>query len=128
MDETDTATIELSKGEAREVIGALAAFDAGKSGREDERILNVENLLQREFGFEESRAGNDRGIVEAFFDVFDDDGRDHEIQLSRREATEVVRALDELDDRRTPEEAETVADVRGRFAETYDLDDRPAGR
>lgn len=129
MDDTDTASIELEKSEARKVINALSEYEAKTSGREDERVLNVESLLQREFGFEEGQSRDDRNISDVFSNIFNDDHRDHEIQLSRTEATEVVRALDDLDGQGSSREAETVTDLRTRFAETFDLGGgRTAGR
>lgn len=134
MDDTDTTGIELSESEAREVINALSEYETRATGREGERALNVERLLQREFGFEEGQVGGggDRNVSDVFSNIFDDDGGTHEIQLSRAEAVEVVHALDDFDGRERPGETETVTNVRGRFARAFDLDDgddeRAAGR
>lgn len=136
MDDTDSAGIELSKGEAREVINALSEYETRASGRrEEERVLNVESLLQREFGFDEGQTadGGDRNISDVFSNIFDDDhDGTHEIQLSRTEASEVVRALDDFDGQESRGETETVTNVRDRFAQTFDVDgaddDRTAGR
>ncbi len=123
MDDTDTETVELSRAEARIVISALSERQVGASGRDEERALNLEELLQREFGFEERHLGDRGGYLDAFTDVFDSEDSEHEVQLSRVEAEEVVRALDDL---RTTEGAdadtETIADLRHRFAEAFDLD------
>lgn len=128
MDDTDTAAIELNKSEAREVINALSEYETRASGREDERVLNVESLLQREFGFEEGQS-DDRNIADVFSNIFHDDHTEHEVQLSRTEAAEVVRALDDFDGQESSSEAETVTDLRTRFVETFDLDDgHTAGR
>lgn len=123
MKDSDTATVELTKGEAREIINALSAYRTTESGRDEQRARNVEDLLQREFGFEERHFEDDRSIVEAFADVFDEG--DDEIELSRTEAAEVVSALAEFEGH-SSEDAETVADLRSRFEETFDLDTHSA--
>lgn len=125
MDDTDTTGIELSESEARKVINALSEYETRATGREGERALNVERLLQREFGFEEGQVGggDDRDISDVFSNIFDSDGGTHEIQLSRAEAVEVVRALDEFDGQESPGETETVTNVRDRFVRAFDVDD-----
>ncbi|RDI72478.1 hypothetical protein [Halopelagius longus] len=135
MDDTNSTGIELSKGEAREVINALSEYETRATGRrEEERVLNVESLLQREFDFDEGQTGGggDRNISDVFSNIFDDDGGTHEIQLSRTEATEIVRALDDFDGQESRGETETVTNVRDRFVRTFDVDDvddeRSAGR
>lgn len=121
MDDTDTATIELTRGEAREVINALSTYQFETSGHDEKRALDVREFLQREFEFEESHFEDDSSLVDAFVDLFDDDG-EHEIRLSRAEAAEVVPALADLEADSDPAEAETIAGLRGRFEETFDLD------
>lgn len=123
MDETDTATIELTKGEARELINALSDYRLETSGREEERVLNLRELLQREFGFDEGRFEDDGNVVEMLSGVFDDSDT-HEVELSKSEAGEVDDALAAFEPESTPDETETVESLRERFAETYDLDDR----
>lgn len=121
MDDTDTATVELSQGEAREVINALSAYEAGASGRDEERALNVERLLQREFGFEKQQFEDDRGYLDTFSNIFTVESDEHEVELSRPEAREILTALDGLESREAGADAETIGDLRGRFAETFDL-------
>lgn len=121
MDDSDTATVELTKSEAREVINALSSYRTAAAGRDEQRARNVEELLQREFGFEERHLEDDRSIVETFAEVFENRDGEHEIELSRSEATEVVAALDEFEGSPS-EDAETVADLRDRFEATFDLD------
>lgn len=121
MDDTDTATIELSKAEAREVINALSEYRTRTSGRDEERALNVEELLQREFGFEQRHFEEDNNPLEVFANVFADRDEDHEVELSRVEAAEVDSALAEAD-RSSRDEAETVEDLRDRFQGTFDLE------
>ena len=126
MDDTDTATIELTRAEAREVINALAEYETGATGRDEERALNVEDLLQREFGFKEEHFGGDRGYLDTFTNIFNEPDTEHEVQLSRVEAREIVHALDELGQHgeySADADAETVQDLRARFADTFDLDD-----
>ena len=123
MDDTDTATVELSRGEARKVINALSEYQTGASGRDEERALNVEELLQREFGFEKRHLGDQRGYLDAFTDIFDREESEHEVQLSRVEAKEIVRALGDLEAKEGDSaDTTTIADLRHRFAETFDLD------
>lgn len=126
MDDTDTATIELTKGEAREIINALSTYQVGASGRDERRALDIEKFLQREFGFEERQFQERDSLPELFVDAFAADDGGHEIQLSRAEAAEVVPALDELEPG-SPPEAETIAELQDELAETFDLDaDRAA--
>ena len=127
MDDTDSETIELTRGEAREVINAMAEYETGASGRDEERALNIEELLQREFGFDDEHFAGDRGYLDTFTNIFNDKDDDHEVQLSRVEAREIVRGLDELGrhEDHSPNE-DTRRDLRGRFVETFDLDDESA--
>ncbi|MFC6824389.1 hypothetical protein [Halopelagius fulvigenes] len=129
MDDTDSTGIELTKSEARKVINALSEYETRASGqREEERVLNVESLLQREFGFEEGQARDDRNIADVFSNIFNDDDGTHEVQLSRTEATEVVRALDDFDGQERSGETGTVRNIRDRFVQTFDVDDAGDGR
>ena len=123
MDETETATVELTKGEAREVINALSAYQYSASGRDDDLALDIRELLQREFGFEDRHFENDQSLVESFAEVFDTSD-DHEVQFSRVEAEEVVSALSESETDADPAEAETVESIREEFERTFDLNGR----
>ncbi|WP_226011183.1 hypothetical protein [Halomicrobium salinisoli] len=121
----DTATIELSRPEAREVINALSTEIATESGPEEERALNVREFLQREFDFEDSDFSDhddDGGIFTlspaAWFG--DDDEDTHDVQLSRSEAVEVDLALAEQEGS-SEGEAETIMDLRERLDEAFDL-------
>lgn len=123
MADTDAEAIELTREEAREVINALTNFQFEVSGREEERALNVRQFLKREFDFEEEHFDDQRGLADLWENVFDPDYDDeHEIQLVEPEAAEVVAALAEAEGDAKPGEAETIADIRGRFEETFDLD------
>lgn len=120
MDDSDTATVELSKGEAREVINALSSYQTTETGREERRALNVEQFLQREFGFGEEDTGLTGDIGESFASFLDDsDTHTHEVQLSRAEAEEVVAALG-AHENDSATDAGTISDLRTRFAETFD--------
>lgn len=125
MDESDTATVELSREEAREVINALSDYQYEVSGREEERALNLRELLKREFGFEDRHFEADAGLLDAFGEIFGDDDDPHEVEFSRAEAAEVDDALAELGGS-NPDEGETIADVRRRFERAFDLEDRDA--
>lgn len=121
MDDTETAEIELDRGDAREVINALSGYQSEVSGRDERRALNVREFLQREFGFEEQHIEEDRSLLETYANIFDDDEGPHDVELSRVEAAEVDRALADLEADSEPE-AETIADLRDRLAATFDLD------
>ena len=121
MNDTNTARIGLTEGEARAVINALSNYEVGVSGEEEETALNVERLLQREFGFEQRQLRGDRNIADFFPDIFGGGG-DREIQLSRGEAVEVVRALDDHKENVDPTQALTVSDLYDRFRDTFDID------
>lgn len=123
MDDSDTATVELTRNEARKVIGALSEYHVETSGRDEERVLNVEELLQREFGFEERHFGTESSYLDTFTNIFNEKSDDHEVQLSRVEAEEVVRALDDHEATASDSsDAETTANLRDRFAEAFDPD------
>lgn len=120
MAETDTETIELTREEAREVINALTNYQFEVSGRDEVRALNVRQFLKREFDFEEEHFDDQRGLVDIWEDIFGGEG--HEVQLVRAEAAEVAAALAESEADSKPREAETIATLRERFEETFDLD------
>ena len=122
MQDTDTATIELTRSEAREVINALSSHMVAASGRDERRALNVREFLQREFDFEDRHFDEGTDINELFLDIFDSDDGDHEIQLSRAEASEVLEALVEEESEAEPSEREAIADLRDRLEERFDLD------
>ena len=124
MNETDTATIQLTRGEAREVINALSNYEVTASGAEEERALNTEKFLQREFGFEERPTDDGLNFADIVANVFGEDNSEHEVELSRAEAAEVERALDGLAERSgtADENKATIEDLRRRLAETFDLD------
>lgn len=119
MDDSETATVELTREEAREVINALSNYQVELSGDDERRALEVREFLQREFDFEDESFAVNRSLVDVF--VNNEPAEDHEIQLTRAEAAEVVPALAKLEANSTPEDAETVADVRDRFQETFEL-------
>lgn len=121
MGDSDTATVELSEGEAREIINALSERQTRETGRDEERTLEVRSLLQREFGFEEPEFDDPREVVDEIVAVFDEDTGTHEVQLSRAEAAEIEPALARLESGSEPGEADTIADIRDRLQETFDL-------
>lgn len=128
MKESDTATIELTRVEAQEVINALANYEVKVSGQEEKQVLNVRELLKREFGFKEpdfERQSADGAINlgDTITDIFGGDDED-EIQLSRSEAAEVVAALADFEE----ESGSTglIRDVRSRIEETFNLPDDAA--
>jgi hypothetical protein len=122
----DTARFELSKSEARVVIEALSSYQARTTGREERRALNVQEFLQREFGYKGDDFGEGRDLVESFADIFDaGEDETREIQLSRPEAEEIVDALDGVEaDSADPE---TVRDLRSRFADSFESETHSEG-
>ncbi|ELZ30475.1 hypothetical protein C474_11701 [Halogeometricum pallidum JCM 14848] len=126
MEDSDTATVELSKGEAREAINALSSYRTTETGQDERRALNVEEFLQREFGFKDDDTGLSN-IGESFASFLDDsDEQSHEVQLSRAEAEEVVEAL-AAHENDSATDAGTVRDLRTRLAETYELNRSDSG-
>lgn len=122
MEDSDTETIELSDGEAREIINALSQHQARTVGAEAERDLQLRQLLKREFGYEDEPSGDDETILDDAIDIIEGLESGHEIELSRGEAAEIDEALAETDPDR--QDADVIDDLRDRFAETYDLDER----
>lgn len=125
MDDSNAATIELTPEEARAVVNALANYQLEASGDDERRALEVRDLLEREFDLADEQFAADSSFFDEFLETFDlDDGdRSHEIELTRGEAAEVDRALADFDTEAAATEAATVADLRERFAETFDLGD-----
>lgn len=138
----DTGTVELTRPEAREVIGALTDHRVRSAGEEDVRALDIRDHLAREFDFDEYR-GED-GNAQLDFGVSADDsvldwgdGDAKEVSLSRAEAVEVIDALlrkeerlesDEAASTLDRREADTVADIREKFDDEFDVDaDRIVG-
>ena len=122
MAETDTETFELTSEQAREVVNALTNYQYDVSGRDEQRVLNVRQLLKREFDLaDEHLDEEDLGLVDWWGDVFDDDD-EHDVQLSRAEAREVAAALREEETDAEPADAETMADVRERIESAFDMD------
>lgn len=120
MDDSDVATIELSKGEASEVISALSKYEVKKSGFEDERILNIREQFQKTFGFEE--VNDEDGVIEELTDAFFEDSATEEVELARAEAKEIVAALTELEQRESDSETERIDEIQNRFMATFDLE------
>lgn len=119
MNGTDTATIELDEGEAREVINALSAYQYEVSGQDQQQAVNVKELLQREFGFKDKHVQDDDDLLDAVWPS-DNDG-DQEVQFARTEAAEVVAALAKSEGS-SEGEAEKITQLRNRFEERFDLE------
>lgn len=49
MDDTDTKSIELSRGEARRVVAALSDYETTATGTEAESIVSVRKRFEEEF-------------------------------------------------------------------------------
>lgn len=134
MSERDTATVTLTRGEARKVIAALADDEVTESGRDRERLLNLQDHLAAEFGFDEFRdqgtesdvpdgqdaVVGDEDLIDGdeggVFDLGDED--EEAVELSRGEAEDVLDAMDEYEG--LPEDESVVADVRERIDSKFD--------
>ena len=126
-DASDTATFDLSRAEAREVIAALSDAEMTASGDRQRHYRNVASHLAAEFDFDEYRgpekgemaAGDDEGWIDndAIFGS-DDEDDEETIELSRREADEVTDALARHEPA-ADENAGQVEDVRRRIADAF---------
>lgn len=50
MDNTDTAEIELSRGEAQTIVAALSDYEITVSGTEEESVLSLRQRFEEEYG------------------------------------------------------------------------------
>ena len=133
MSDRDTATVDLSRAEARVVIAALSDEETTAAGERERAVRDIEEHLAREFDFDEYR-GVDEGEMAADDDegwldndiIFDDDDPDdtEAVELSRREADTVTDALGDFDAGAAEENRETAEDVRERIADSFDGDNR----
>lgn len=120
MTDRKTERFELTRPEAREVIAALTNYRMRASGEDEQRLRNVQDRLEVEFGFDEHRTDDGDGLLtgsEGWFDndaIFDHDQKE-EIELSRAEADDVLDALASFD-ADAPENERVAEDVRGRIA------------
>ncbi|WP_158057215.1 hypothetical protein [Halorussus halophilus] len=136
MTDRETATIDVSRSEARVLIAALADEEVTASGQRERRVRDLQEYLAREFDFDEHR-GTREGEMAAEDDggwldndaVFEDDDPDdtEEVELSRSEAEAVTDALDDFesetakeDTKGREENADTAEDVRERFVGAFD--------
>ena len=126
VDDTDTGTIELTRGEVRKVIAGLARTQAEASGDRDRRIRNLRDRLAAEFDFDEYRDDEDHDHGWLDFDdwlsIGDDDHDEEDVEFSRGEAKDVVLSLSRLERDLDPDEYETVRGVQERFEDEFDID------
>jgi len=125
-DDTDTATFDLTRNEARVVIGALADEEMTASGDRGRRLQNVQDHLAAEFDFDEHRgvetgemaAGDDTGWLDndSVFGGNDPDDTER-VELSRAEADAVTDALAAFELDEGHENAGTAENVRRRIAD-----------
>jgi hypothetical protein len=125
MSDTDTDTIELTRGEAREVIAALATYQAQATGERDQRVRNLRDQLAAEFEFDEYREDYDD---DSWLDTDDwlgfGDDNDETIRLSRAEAEDLVVALSRLEGQVDREEYELLEDIEDRIEDEFDIEAR----
>lgn len=148
MSNREPATFELSKGEARVVIAALADEEMTASGERATRLQNVQDRLAAEFEFGQYRgtsrdelAENDHGeltendrdetaesddgwFAEEWlggYGVFDTDDTES-IELSHVEADAVTDALAAFELDETHENASVAENIRSRILDAFDGD------
>jgi len=138
MSDSQSASFEMTKGEARVVIAALADEEMTATGERATRLQNVQDHLAAEFEFDQYResdraelAGNDDSgwFTEEWLD---DDGRfdtdDTEgVELSRAEADAVTDALAAFELDETHGNAGTAENVRERIVDAFGGDFVGAG-
>ena len=129
MSDSDTATFDMTRNEARVVIAALSDEEMTSSGDRGLRLQNVQDHLAAEFDFDEHR-GVEKGEMAAEDDTgwLDNDsifgGNDpddtEEVELSRAEADAVTDALAGFELDESHENLGTAEDVRQRIADSFD--------
>ncbi|WP_135830363.1 hypothetical protein [Halorussus halobius] len=127
---TSNATVDVTKGEARVVVAALADEELTATGERATRIQDVQDRLAAAFEFDQygsdraESAGDDSGwVTEGWLDdvVFDvDDTGD--VELSREEADAVTDALAAFELDETGENADVAESVRDRILSAFDGD------
>lgn len=122
MDDADTATIELSRPEARGIISALTDYEVTQSGFEEERLLNLREHFRKEFGFEAPSDTEDQGWMAKLTESLFDDNAVETVTLSRAEAREVTAALSALERHQAGSDVEAVRDLRRAFEDAFDLE------
>ena len=123
----------MTEGEAREVIAALADAETTETGRDRERLLNLQDYLAAKFDFDkyQSRGGEsevpdgrdavvgDEGLIdesdEGILDLNDDE---EAVELSREEAEDVLDALAGYEG--PSEDEEVLEDVRERLKREFE--------
>jgi len=125
-DDTDTATVDLTRNEARVVIAALSDEEMTASDDRGVRLQNVQDHLAAEFDFDEHRgvetseaaAGDDTGWLDndAVFGGNDPDDTAR-VEPSRAEADAVTDALAAFEPDESHESAGTAESVRRRIAD-----------
>jgi hypothetical protein len=129
MADSDTATFQMTRNEARVVIAALSDEEMTASGDRGLRLQNVQDHLAAEFDFDEHcgvekgemAAGDDTGWLDndSIFGGNDPDDTER-VELSRVEANAVTDALASFESDETHENAGIAENVRQRIADLFD--------
>lgn len=130
MTDTETETIELTRGEVRKVIAALARYEPTATGQDDQRVRNLRERLRAEFEFDEYRQENrdNDGWLQDIVEVFDDEENEEDVEFTRAEAEDTLRALSDLETEIEPEEYETIRDIEVRLEDAFDIGRRGGDR
>ncbi|PSQ46211.1 hypothetical protein BRD15_09650 [Halobacteriales archaeon SW_6_65_15] len=131
-DDRDTATIDLSRGESRVVIAALADEEMTASGDRARRLRDVQDHLAAEFDFDEYR-GSERGEMAGdedegwfgreWFDSGSGEGSEETVEFSRREAADVAAALADYEVDPEHGNAGVADEVRERILDAFGGED-----
>lgn len=124
------ATVNLTKGEARIVVAALADEEMTATGERATRLQNVQDRLAAEFEFDQY--GGDRGEMVGDDDWFTDEWLDDDglfdtddtgsVELSHGEADALTDALAAFELDETAENADVAQTVRDRILSAFDGD------
>ncbi|WP_135826049.1 hypothetical protein [Halorussus ruber] len=127
--DSDTATFEMTRNEARVVIAALSDEEMTASDDRGMRIQNIQDHLSAEFDFDEHR-GVEKGEMATEDDTgwLDNDsifgGNDPDdtetVELSRPEANVVTDALADFELDEGHENAGTAENVRERISDAFE--------
>ena len=124
------ATVNLTKGEARVLVAALADEELTATGERATRLQNVQDRLAAEFEFDQyggdrdEVAGNDDWFTDEWLDgddVFDTDDTGS-VELSHGEADAATDALAAFELDETPENADVAETVRDRILSAFEGD------
>ncbi|WP_115862669.1 hypothetical protein [Halorussus litoreus] len=129
MSDSQSASVEMTKGEARVVIAALADEEMTAIGERATRLQNVQDHLAAEFEFDQYRESDRTELAGSddsgwFTEEWLDDGRfdtddTERVELARAEADAVTDALAAFELDETHGNAGTAENVRERVLDAF---------